>query len=149
MSGPAMEKQRLMPPDLQWHWSMSVPTSQGWRIDDPGSVIFTGAQFSIDANGKTLGRGDIEVQTQNVFTNLTRVLRDAGADWSNVVKMNTFYVFDGPEQEATGFWEKMTRVRVRFYANPAHCGTGVRVSGLPGDGLLISAAAIAVLPPQG
>lgn len=143
-----MEKKRLMPADSQWHWSMSVPTSQGWRVDAPGSLVFTGAQFSIGASGETVGRGDIEVQTESVFTNLTRVLRDAGADWSNVVKMNTYYVFDGPEQEATEFWEKMTRVRVRFYANPAHCGTGVRVAGLPGDGLLISAAAIAVLPPQ-
>jgi 2-iminobutanoate/2-iminopropanoate deaminase len=93
-----------------------------------------------------LGEGDIEVQTQNVFTNITRVLREGGADWSNVVKMNTYYVFDGPEEEAKAFWEKMTRVRVQFYATPAHCGTGVRVSGLPGKGLLIGAAAIAVAP---
>lgn len=141
-----MDKQRLMPADLPWHWSMPVPTSQGWRVDAPGSIVFTGAQFSVDAAGKTIGDGDIEVQTYNVFTSLTRVLAEARADWSDVVKMNTYYVFDGPEEAATEFWEKLTRVRVRFYANPAHCGTGVRVSGLPGHGLLIAGAAIAVLP---
>jgi enamine deaminase RidA (YjgF/YER057c/UK114 family) len=141
-----MNKTRLMPTDMPWYWSMSVPTSQGWRVDAPGALLFTGAQFSVDADGNALGEGDIEVQTRNVFTNITRVLRDGGADWSNVVKMNTFYVFDGPEDEAKAFWEKMTRVRVQFYAQPAHCGTGVRVSGLPGKGLLIGAAAIAVVP---
>lgn len=141
-----MNKTRLMPTDMPWYWSMSVPTSQGWRVDAPGALLFTGAQFSVDADGNALGQGDIEVQTRNVFTNITRVLRDGGADWSNVVKMNTFYVFDGPEDEAKAFWEKMTRVRVQFYAQPAHCGTGVRVSGLPGKGLLIGAAAIAVVP---
>ena len=141
-----MNKTRLMPADMPWYWSMSVPTSQGWRVDAPGALLFTGAQFSVDADGNALGEGDIEVQTRNVFTNITRVLRDGGADWSNVVKMNTFYVFDGPEDEAKAFWEKMTRVRVQFYAQPAHCGTGVRVSGLPGKGLLIGAAAIAVVP---
>lgn len=141
-----MNKTRLMPTDMPWYWSMSVPTSQGWRVNAPGALLFTGAQFSVDADGNALGQGDIEVQTRNVFTNITRVLRDGGADWSNVVKMNTFYVFDGPEDEAKAFWEKMTRVRVQFYAQPAHCGTGVRVSGLPGKGLLIGAAAIAVVP---
>jgi 2-iminobutanoate/2-iminopropanoate deaminase len=141
-----MNKTRLMPTDMPWYWSMSVPTSQGWRVEAPGALLFTGAQFSVDADGNALGEGDIEVQTRNVFTNITRVLRDGGADWSNVVKMNTFYVFDGPEDEAKAFWEKMTRVRVQFYAQPAHCGTGVRVSGLPGKGLLIGAAAIAVVP---
>ncbi|MCW2741331.1 MAG: hypothetical protein JWR45_1753 [Blastococcus sp.] len=141
-----MNKTRLMPADMPWYWSMKVPTSQGWRVDSPGALIFTGAQFSVGAEGDVLGEGDIEVQTQNVFTNITRVLREGGADWSNVVKMNTYYVFDGPEEEAKAFWEKMTRVRVQFYATPAHCGTGVRVSGLPGKGLLIGAAAIAVAP---
>jgi enamine deaminase RidA (YjgF/YER057c/UK114 family) len=109
-------------------------------------MLFTGAQFSIDATGRVLGTGDIERQTYNTFRNITRVLQAGGADWRDVVKMNTFYVFDGTDEGLTAFWEKLTRVRVQFYATQAHCGTGVRVSGLPGEGLLISAAAIAVLP---
>jgi 2-iminobutanoate/2-iminopropanoate deaminase len=141
-----MNKTRLMPQDMPWYWSMSVPTSQGWRVDSPGALLFTGSQFSLAEDGKVEGVGDIEVQTRNVFTNITRVLAEGGADWSNVVKMNTYYVFNGADEELKGYWEKMTRVRVEFYANPAHCGTGVRVAGLPGEGLLIAAAAIAVAP---
>lgn len=141
-----MQKTRLMPADMQWNWSMSVPTSQGWKVAAPGGLLFTGAQFSADSRGHVLGRGDIETQTRNVFTNITRVLEAGGASWSDVVKMNTFYVFDGPDDQLTAHWEKMTRVRVEFYARPAHCGTGVRVAGLPGEGMLVSAAAIAVVP---
>jgi enamine deaminase RidA (YjgF/YER057c/UK114 family) len=141
-----MHKTRLMPEDMPWFWSMSVPTSQGWKVEGQHSLLFTGAQFPVDSRGQVVGVGDIETQTRAVFANITAVLGCAGATWADVVKMNTFYVFDGAADELTAYWEKMTKVRVQFYATPAHCGTGVRVRGLPGKDVLISAAAIAVVP---
>lgn len=141
-----MQKTRLMPEDMPWFWSMKVPTSQGWRVDGRHSLLFTAAQFPVDSSGEVVGVGDIEAQTRAVFRNITAVLAASGATWADVVKMNTFYVFDGAADELTAYWEKMTRVRVQFYASPAHCGTGVRVSGLPGRDVLVSAAAIAVVP---
>jgi enamine deaminase RidA (YjgF/YER057c/UK114 family) len=131
---------------MPWFWSMNVPTSQGWKVDGEHSLLFTGAQLPMDTDGKVAGVGDIETQTRLVFSNITSVLAGFGATWADVVKMNTFYVFNGADDELTAYWEKMTKVRVEFYATPAHCGTGVRVAGLPGRDVLVSAAATAVLP---
>ena len=58
-----MTKIRVMPKN-HWDWSMSVPFSQGWKIND---MIFVGGQVSADSQERTTGAGDIEVQTRNVF----------------------------------------------------------------------------------
>ena len=137
-----MIKQRLMPKD-HWDWSMPVPFSQGWRT---GNIVFVGGQISADPKGHTIGVGDIETQTREVFQNIRKVLREAGADMKDVVKINTFYVFDGKGEELTKLWEKMTKVRMEFFEEPGPCGTGVRVAGLAYPDLLIEAEAVAVLP---
>jgi enamine deaminase RidA (YjgF/YER057c/UK114 family) len=137
-----VDKQRLMPRG-HWNWSMPVPFSQGWRV---GSLVFVGGQISADEHGRTIGVGDIELQTRNVFENIRRVLREAGAEMRDIVKINTFYVFDGAGDELTRFWERMTRVRMEFFEEPGPCGTGVRVAGLAYPDLLIEVEAIAVLP---
>lgn len=135
------DRERLMP-DVGWDWSIPVPFSQGWRV---GNLVFVGGQISADMSGTVVGEGDIEVQTRNVFESVTTVLRSAGAEWVDVVKLNTYYVFDGDEAQSKDFWEKMTRVRLDYLPDPGPVGTAVRVSGLAYPGLLIEVEAIAVL----
>ena len=137
-----MQRQRLMPKN-HWDWSMPVPFSQGWRV---GNTVFVGGQISADQKGRTIGVGDIELQTRTVFEYIRSVLREAGAEMKDVVKINTFYVFDGEGEELTKFWEKMTKVRMEFFDQPGPCGTGVRVAGLAYPDLLIEAEAIAIIP---
>jgi 2-iminobutanoate/2-iminopropanoate deaminase len=134
------DRQRLM--NSGWDWHMPTPFSQGWRV---GNLIFTGGQLSADEHGNVVGEGDIELQTRNVFTALTNVLAEAGATWNDVVKLNTYYCFDGTGEEVQAFWEKMTRVRMEFLPSPGPAGTGVRVNGLMYDGFLIEAEATAIL----
>jgi 2-iminobutanoate/2-iminopropanoate deaminase len=136
-----VEKTRIVPKD-HWDWNIPVPLSQGWVVEN---LLFVGGQISADENGKTIGAGDIEVQTRNVFQNITKVLNEAGADWTDVVKLNTYYVFNGTDEELTPYWEKMTRVRMEFLQHPGPAATAVRVAGLIYPGLLIEAEAIAVL----
>lgn len=133
--------ERLMPAK-HWDWSMPVPFSQGWKIDN---LVFVGGQISADEKGRALAVDDIEAQTRNVFENIRRVLQEAGGDMEDIVKLNTYYVFDGPDAELVSFWEKMTRVRLEYLADPGPVGTAVRVAGLAYPGLLIEADAIAVL----
>ena len=136
-----MERIRLMPAN-HWDWSMPVPFSQGWRA---GNFVFVGGQISADEHGRVVGDGDIEVQTRNVFGCITRVLEEAGCSWKDVVKLNTYYCFDGEGDDITEFWEKMTRVRLEFLPDPGPAATAVRVVGLAYPGLLIEAEAIAVV----
>jgi enamine deaminase RidA (YjgF/YER057c/UK114 family) len=121
---------------------MPVSFSQGWKVDN---TVFVGGQVSADKDGTAIGVGDIELQTRNTFENIGRVLRDAGADFSDIVKLNTYYVFDGPPEELKPFWEKMTRVRMEFLPVPGPAGTAVRVAGLAYPDLLIEVEAIAVI----
>jgi 2-iminobutanoate/2-iminopropanoate deaminase len=121
---------------------VATPFSQGWRV---GNLLFSGGQLSADAEGNVLGAGDIEAQTRNVYENITRVLAEGGATWSDVVKLNTYYVYDGPEADAQAFWEKMTRVRLEYITDPGPGATAVRVAGLMYPGFLIEADVIAVI----
>lgn len=134
-------KRRLMP-ENHWDWSIPSPFSQGWRI---GNLVFVGGQLSADENGECVGRGDIEVQTRNTFENITRVLEEAGASWKDVVKINTYYTYDGPEEDAGDFWRRMTKVRMEYLPDPGPCGTAVRVGGFMSDGFLIEVEVIAVV----
>jgi len=136
-----IDRQRLMPPG-HWDWHIPTPFSQGWRV---GPLIFVGGQLSLDESGAVVGPGDIEVQTRNVFENIARVLADAEASWSDVVKINTYYVFRGDPADAQEYWSKMTAVRMEYLPDPGPCGTAVRVDGLMYDGLLIEVEAIAVV----
>lgn len=136
-----MEKVRIMP-DNHWNWSMPVPFSQGWKV---GNLIFVGGQISADENSNTIGVGDIEVQTRNCFENIRKVLNEVGADMKDIVKLNTYYVFEGDESEATDFWEKMTKVRMEYIKEPGPVGTAIRISGFAFKDLLIEVEAIAVV----
>ena len=136
-----MTKTRLMPRN-HWDWSMPVPFSQGWKIDD---MIFVGGQISADSQGRTVGAGDIAVQTRNTFEFIKRVLEEAGGGLSDIVKLNTYYQYDGEGADITRFWEEMTEVRKEYLADPGPVGTAVRVRGFAYEGLLIEIEAIAVV----
>jgi enamine deaminase RidA (YjgF/YER057c/UK114 family) len=136
-----VEKKRLMPKG-HWDWSMPGPFTQGWRV---GNMVFVGGQVSAGPDSKVIGVGDIEVQTRNTFENITTVLKEAGAEWRHVVKQNTYYVYNGPDEGALEFWQKMTRVRLEYFPDPAPCGTAVRVVGLADPDMLIEVEVIAII----
>ena len=132
---------RVMPAN-HWDWSMPVPFSQAWRI---GNVVFCGGQISADTSGRTVGAHDIETQTKNVFESLTRVLAEAGAEMSDVMKLNTYYQYDGTGTDVTAYWEKMTSVRRNYFPPEGASATAVRVDGYAFEDLLIEVEAIAVI----
>ena len=134
-----MGRTRLMPKD-HWDWSMPTPFSQGWRV---GDLIFVGGQVSADGRGRAINPSDIATQTRNTFQNISRVLKEAGADMADVVKLNTYYKFDGEGPAVSDFWEQMTRVRLEYLPDPGPAGTAVRVNGFGSEDLLIEVEAIA------
>jgi enamine deaminase RidA (YjgF/YER057c/UK114 family) len=138
----ALPAVRIMP-EGHWDWSIPVPFSQGWKC---GPFIFVGGQISADAHGRTIGVGDIEAQTRNVFENIRSVLQEVGADMRHIVKFNTFYVYEGEGEDIREYWERMTRVRLEFFEEPGPVGTAVRVVGLAYPDLLIEVEAIAYVP---
>ena len=137
---PGRTRTRIMP-QRHWDWSIPVPLSQGWRV---ANLVFVGGQVALDERGNVIGLGDIEVQTRAVFEYITRILHEAGAEWKNVVKLNTYYDFEGDGEQLRKYWEKMTKVRLEFLPDPGPVGTAVR-TGLGAAGLMIEVDAIAVV----
>ena len=129
-------------PKGHWDWSIPTPFSQGWKV---GNLVFVGGQISADSRGRTISPGDIATQTRNAFENIRRVLKEAGADMTDVVKLNTYYQFDGEGPAVTDFWQEMTKVRLEYLPDPGPAGTAVRVNGFAYEELLIEVEAIASL----
>jgi 2-iminobutanoate/2-iminopropanoate deaminase len=138
--GNSLTKVRIHPENHSWGWTIPTLFSQGWKV---GNWVFVGGQVSADRSGNVVGIGDIETQTRNVFENIRNVLRSIDADMKDIVKLNTYYVFRGGEDELTPFWEKMTRIRMEYLGDPGPASTAVQVPGFGWPGLLIEAEAIA------
>jgi len=132
-------RQRLMPAG-HWNWTIPVPFSQGWRV---GNLVFVGGQISADEHGRTIGVGDIETQTRNVFENIRKVLAECGATMQDIVKFNTFYVYDGPEEGTDQYWKDMTDVRLEFLGVTQPAGTFVVSPALAWPGMMIEIDATA------
>ncbi|GAA0942019.1 RidA family protein [Kribbella koreensis] len=62
-------------------------------VSGPGRWVAISGQVAFDAEGKLVGEGDAGAQAQQVFANLERCLKAAGATFADVVKLN-FFVTD-------------------------------------------------------
>ena len=135
------DKIRLMP-DGHWDWSMRVPLSQGWRVDD---LIFIGGQVSADALGETVAAGDIAAQTRNTLDFIGKVLAEAGANFKDLVRLNVFYRYDGPADELAAYLNQIYTIAGEYLIAPYPSGVTMRVQGLAYEGLLIEIEAIAAV----
>src|SRR5713226_9619821 len=103
-----------------------------------GNTIYVAGQVAQDENGLVVGRGDITAQATRVFENLKLALNAAGADFSNVVKIN-IYLTD------PRFREPLGKVRAQYIRDPLPASTLVVVAGLAEPDYLIEIEAVAVV----
>jgi enamine deaminase RidA (YjgF/YER057c/UK114 family) len=67
---------------------------------------------------------------------------------SDLVKLHTFFVYDGDLTGATKYWEQMTDVRLQYFATPGPAGTALHVKGAPVGERLIAIDGIARADPS-
>jgi enamine deaminase RidA (YjgF/YER057c/UK114 family) len=67
------------------------PYSQG-IIVEARRFLFVAGQVPIDQEGLTVGTGDVTAQCRQVFKNIEAVLKEAGANFSNIAQFTTFLV---------------------------------------------------------
>ena len=84
-----MNKQYLNPKELG-----AAPKfySHAVTMSGPGKLIYVSGQVSWGPDGKVVGAGDMRAQCEQVFKNLSNVLRAAGAGWGDILKMNAYMV---------------------------------------------------------
>ena len=109
------------------------PYSQGIKA---GKTIYVSGQIPIDpATGEFAGQ-DIETQTRQSLTNIKNILKEAGADMSDVVK-TTVLLKDIADFAA------MNKVYAEFFTKPYPARAAFQVAAIP-KGALVEIEAVAV-----
>lgn len=82
-----MPRKILIPEQLNFQPRPSYPYSPGTR---GGGMVYTAGQVAWGSDGNIVGIGDIETQTRQTLSNVEAVLKEGGADWSDVLKCNVY-----------------------------------------------------------
>jgi enamine deaminase RidA (YjgF/YER057c/UK114 family) len=102
-----------------------------------GRLVYISGQVALDAQGKLVGKGDLEAQADQVFRNLGLALASVGCTARNVVK---FMVFMRDAKDLATY----RRARDRFMGEgPRPASTLVEVSKLASEDFLIEVEAVA------
>jgi enamine deaminase RidA (YjgF/YER057c/UK114 family) len=132
------QRQRLMPAHA-WDWSIPTPFSQGWCVDDK---VFVGGQISADRKGRAVAVGDVNAQTRATLDYIRHVLKEAGADWCDVVALKIAYRHDGRDEVARGLLTEILGVVRSVLPDPGPVLTCFGVD-LLYEGLLLEIDAVA------
>ena len=108
--------------------------AQGYRV---GDLLFISGQASIDENAQLVGEGDFDVQAEQTFLNLKRVLEAGGSSLDRIVKVTIFLT------DMANF-PKIVELRGHWFTEPYPADTIVEVSALALPELEIEIEAIAV-----
>ena len=109
------------------------PYSQGIKA---GKTIYVSGQIPIDpVTGEFAGQ-DIEAQTRQSLTNIKNILKEAGADMSDVVK-TTVLLKDIADFAA------MNKIYAEFFTEPYPARAAFQVAAIP-KGALVEIEAVAV-----
>jgi len=102
-----------------------------------GRLVYISGQIALDAQGKLVGKGDLEAQADQVFRNLGAALASVGCTARNVVK---FTVFMRDVKDLAAY----RRARDRFVGEgPRPASTLVEISKLVSEEFLIEIEAVA------
>jgi reactive intermediate/imine deaminase len=119
-------------PPLKPHYSNAVRVSAG-------PLLFIAGQIALDAQGRLVGKGDLRAQAVQVLENIRAILRAAGADMQDVVKV-TVYVTD------MRAFEELADIRLRYFLKDGPASAIVEVSRLALPDLMIEIEAVAAVP---
>jgi len=97
------------------------PYSQAVQM---GNILFTSGQIALDPVDGTLYKGDIKIETQKVLDNLANVLKAAGMDFSNVMKVSIFLL-------DMGQFPIVNEVYKSYFPDNYPARETVQVTGLP------------------
>ena len=89
-----------------------------------GDLLFLSGQIALDPATGKLVAGDIDVQTEQIFTNISAVLEAAGKSFDDVMK-TTVYLADMRDFTA------MNTVYARYFQTPYPARTTIQAAGLP------------------
>src|SRR5215212_8042944 len=90
-------EQRVINP---WTWQDEFGYVQAQEVSSAQRTLFCAGQTSVDAEGRAVHPEDMRAQITQAMDNLETVLRQAGAELSDVVRLN-YYTTDPPTSIAS------------------------------------------------
>lgn len=102
-------------------------------------TLFIAGQVALDAQGEVVGANDMQAQVRQVMKNLDTVLASAGADFSDVVKVNIFTTDIEQFREAGDIYSA-------YLDGNAPASTLVQIERLARPVFLVEIEAIAIAP---
>ena len=107
-----------------------------------GKLILIAGQVALDQSGNIVGKGDFQLQVEQVFANLGTALKAVGAGFHNIVKLNCYCV-ESVEPSKLAVFREVRDTHVNT-ANPP-VSTLIVVSRLVRPEWLIEVEALALL----
>jgi enamine deaminase RidA (YjgF/YER057c/UK114 family) len=118
---------------------LSPPPGYAHVASGGGRLVFTAGAVPLDAEGRLVGEGDYDAQTEQVVANLEAALAAGGATPADVVK-TTLYVVPG-DVPLSRVWDVFRRSPLSEAPS-----TLLGVAGLGYTGQLVEIEAVAVVP---
>jgi len=111
---------------VRYHHTAGAPEAIGpySQAASYGGFLFTAGQIALDPKTAQIVEGDAAAQSEQVMTNLTAVLTEAGIGWLEVVKTTIFLADMGDFAKVNEVYAKHIGI-----ARPAR--STVAVAGLP------------------
>jgi enamine deaminase RidA (YjgF/YER057c/UK114 family) len=128
-------------PDSLWDWTVDFPYFHGLKCHD---MIFLGGQVSLDSGGRAVNPGNMRAQAGQAMVHIGSILRELGADYSDICKLTTMYA--GP-CSAEALHENL-RIRSSFFETPGPATTDIALPVLAYPGMIIEIDAFAMTEPD-
>ena len=130
-----MKKTLIYPTD---HPAPRGAYSPGLLVEHGGTrTLYVTGQLAVDPAGNVVAPHDAAAQTEYVFGLIGSILKAAGMDFGDVVKVDTFLTHM-PD------FEKYSPIRNRFFADTRPVSTLLEVKGLAREGCCIEIEVLAV-----
>jgi enamine deaminase RidA (YjgF/YER057c/UK114 family) len=107
-------------------------------------LVFIAGQVAWDAEGRTIGEGDLAAQVEQCYVNIGTALAEAGGSFDDVAKL-TFYVVDWTPDKMSPLLEGISRAAAKLGVTPVPPATLIGVAALDVPDHLVEIEATAVL----
>ncbi|KOU03652.1 endoribonuclease [Streptomyces sp. NRRL F-5755] len=121
-----------------------IPAYRQVSIASGSKLVFTAGQVAWDADGATVGEGDLVAQVEQCYLNVGTALAEAGATFGDVVKMSV-YVVDWTPDKLPLFMEGVARASAKLGVTPVPPSTLLGVAALHIPEHLVEVEATAVI----
>ncbi|MFE4831764.1 RidA family protein [Streptomyces sp. NPDC056672] len=121
-----------------------VPVYRQVAIASGSKLVFVAGQVSGDADGVTVGEGDLTAQVERCYLNVATALAGAGGSFEDVAKL-TVYVVDWTPDKMPLLMEGIARATVKLGLTPVPPATLLGVAALDVPEHLVEIEATAVL----